>query len=108
MLAGWGDSLTAKFEKNSDIFYQTEMVERRGEEKFVVTTGSGRRKESIELPSEAAAVLKWVKTRKRPFHGHEAAAAINGTSPEIVIEILDELDAAGLISKQHNQNSSSH
>jgi 50S ribosomal protein L16 3-hydroxylase len=101
LLADWGDSLTAKFERNPGITYRAEMVERRGEASLVLKTRSGRKTESIELPPEAAAVLKWITARKRPFRGHEAASSINGgTSPQLIIEILTELDAAGLIARR--------
>jgi 50S ribosomal protein L16 3-hydroxylase len=99
LLAGWGDSLTARFEKGPAAAYRTEMVEYRGQEKCVLKMRAGRKTESIELPGEAAAVLKWVAARKRPFRGHEAASAANGTSPELVIEILAELETAGVIAR---------
>ena len=101
LLANWGDSLTAKFEKNSNVVYQTEMVERWGKNRCLLSMGNGRKREKIELPSEAAAILKWVSARRRPFAGRDAAMAIDRADPELVVDILGELVTAGLITKRN-------
>ncbi len=106
LLADWGDSLTARYEKNTGLSYRTEARESRGETTIILKLRSGRKTENIELPGEAAAVLRWLAIRKRPFHGHEAAAALGRILPQTVIDILSELEAAGLIFRQPEQGPS--
>ncbi len=101
LLATWGASLTASFERNPHLDFRVEMTGGRGEEKLVLIKRSGRKTERIELPKEAKQVLQWIGAQKGPFRGHVAAARISRSSPERVIEILDELEVAGVLLRSH-------
>jgi 50S ribosomal protein L16 3-hydroxylase len=100
LLAKWGGSLAASFERNPGIDVRIEAIGRRGAARLAVIKRSGRKTETIELPIEDQPVVRWVTARRGPFRGHEAAAKIRGTSPARVIEILDELEAAGVVIRQ--------
>jgi len=100
LLAKWGGSLVASFERNPRVDVRVETVSRRGETRLAVIKRSGRKTERLDLPIEASAVVRWVTTHHEPFRGHEAVAKIRGTSPARVVEILDELEAAGVVIKR--------
>lgn len=98
LLDEWGDSMTAKFERNHKITYGIKMP--KGNPFYdgtALAITSGRNKEIIELPSEATWLLKWIDSCKKPFEGREAAVAMGDTSPELVIEMIEDLTSVGLL-----------
>lgn len=96
LLAKWGASLTASFERRVPLKYHAQVVERRGEKKVVLTTKINRTTRRTELPTEAMLVLGYIARRRR-FYGHELASAVERTSAEQVGEILEGLENSGFI-----------
>lgn len=105
LLAKWGGSLAALFERNPGVDVRVEAVGRRGAAWRAVITRPGRKTRTIDLSIEARPVVRWITARHGPFRGHEAAAKIRGTSPARVVEILDELEAAGVIFRRRGPTS---
>ncbi len=98
LLAKWGASLTASFERKTPLKYHTRVVERRGEKKIVLITKVGQTTRRTELPLEGALALRYM-ARKRRFYGHELASAMERTSAEDISEILKKLEKSGLIKR---------
>jgi len=96
LLAKWGTSLTASFERKAPFRYRTRVVESGGEKKVVLTTKAGRTTRRTELPLDGTIALTYI-SRKRRFYGHEVASAIERASAEQVSEILEGLEKSGLI-----------
>jgi 50S ribosomal protein L16 3-hydroxylase len=96
LLAKWGASLTASFERRAPLKYHAQVVERRGEKKVVLTTKIDRRTRRTEVPMEGTLALKYI-ARRRCFYGHEVASAVERASAERIGEILEGLEKSGLI-----------
>jgi 50S ribosomal protein L16 3-hydroxylase len=96
LLAKWGASLTASFERRVPLKYHTQVVERGDEKKVVLTTKIGRRTRRTELPVEGTLALRYI-VRRRRFYGHEVASAVESASAEQIGEILEGLEKSGLI-----------
>jgi 50S ribosomal protein L16 3-hydroxylase len=98
LLAKWGSSLTASFQRRPSLRYHTRVIESPGGKKVVLTTKSGRKTRRTELPFGEASALRYIFRRRR-FYGHEVASAIKQTSAEHLTEIVERLHKAGLITK---------
>jgi 50S ribosomal protein L16 3-hydroxylase len=96
LLAKWGASQTASFERRDPLKYHAQIVEKRGEKKVVLTTKIGRITRRTELPMEATIALRYIARRRR-FYGHEVASAVERASAERIDEILEGLEKSGLI-----------
>jgi 50S ribosomal protein L16 3-hydroxylase len=96
LVAKWGASLTASFERRAPFEYHPRVVERDGETKVVLTTKIDRTTRRTELPEDATLALKYIARRRR-FYGHEMASAVERASAEQIGEILEGLEKSGLI-----------
>ena len=96
LLAKWGASLTAPFERRTALKYQARVEESGGEKKLVLTTKIDRRTRRTELPVEGTLALRYIARRRR-FYGHEVASAVDRASAEQIGEILEGLEKSGLI-----------
>jgi 50S ribosomal protein L16 3-hydroxylase len=96
LLAKWGASHTAAFEREASVKYHAQVVEKDGERKVVLTTKVGRTTRRTELPVDGTAALRYI-ARKRRFYGHEVASAVERASAEGIGEILEGLEKSGLI-----------
>jgi 50S ribosomal protein L16 3-hydroxylase len=96
LLAKWGASQTASFERSAPLKYHAQVVERRGEKKVVLTTRIDRTTRRTELPVEATMALRYIARRRR-FYGHEVASSVERASAERIDEILEGLEKSGLI-----------
>ena len=98
LLADWGGTLTASFERNPQIACRVDVG--RGGQDDVLVIQSGRKQERSVLAPDARQVLKWVSARKRSFHGHQAAEATTAVATTRVAEILEQFADAGLIVRE--------
>ena len=96
LLAKWGASLTASFERRTPLKYHARVEESGGEKKLVLTTKIGRKTRRTELPVEGTLALRYIARRQR-FYGHEVASAVERASAEQIGEILEGLEKSGLI-----------
>jgi 50S ribosomal protein L16 3-hydroxylase len=100
LLAKWGGSLTASFERCPSTDLRVEQVGRGGAAARVVVKRSGRKAKTIELALDAVPLVRWILAHHGPFRGHEVAAKLPAVSPERVVELLDALEGAGALIKR--------
>jgi 50S ribosomal protein L16 3-hydroxylase len=96
LLAKWGASLTASFERRTSLKYDAQVVEKDGEKKVVLTTKIDRTTRRTELPEDATLALRYIARRRR-FYGHEVASSVERASAERIGEILEGLEKSGII-----------
>jgi 50S ribosomal protein L16 3-hydroxylase len=69
----------------------------RSRDDDVLVTKSGRKRERSLLAPDARQVLQWIRTRKKPFRGHQAVQALDAVATARIGEILEEFAEIGLI-----------
>ena len=98
LLADWGGTFTAAFERNPQIEFEIDSS--RNDDMLVMK--AGRKRERSILAPDARQVLQWISARKKPFHGHHAVQALGAVATARIGEILEEFAEIGLILRKNN------